>query len=164
MTEHAKTMNTAAAKTATQTKTAKTSTSTSTTRKRAVRRKTTASVTASARTTSCGFGRVTIFDITPHGETTPRVELGEQFHVSAQLAAEQGLALAATAIVRNPRGKETIRRTMTCTNPGLSRWETDVQAGEPSDARPWQSGWSAVKRQLGEWTVSIEAWLDPYAT
>ncbi|MGO5148957.1 maltotransferase domain-containing protein [Bifidobacterium boum] len=170
MTEHAKTMNTAAAKTATQTKTAKTSTSTSTTRKRAVRRKTTASATAaasataSARTTSSEFGRVAIFDITPHGETTPRVELGEQFHVSAQLAAEQGLTLAATAIVRNPRGKETMRRTMICTNPGLSRWETDVQAGEPSDARPWQSGWSAVKRQLGEWTVSIEAWLDPYAT
>lgn len=163
-------MNTAAAKTATQTKTAKTSTSTSTTRKRAVRRKTTASATAaasataSARTTSSEFGRVAIFDITPHGETTPRVELGEQFHVSAQLAAEQGLTLAATAIVRNPRGKETMRRTMICTNPGLSRWETDVQAGEPSDARPWQSGWSAVKRQLGEWTVSIEAWLDPYAT
>lgn len=170
MTEHAKTMNTAAAKTATQTKTAKTSTSTSTTRKRAVRRKTTASATAaasataSARTTSSEFGRVAIFDITPHGETTPRVELGEQFHVSAQLAAEQGLTLAATAIVRNPRGKETMRRTMTCTNPGLSRWEIDVQAGEPSDARPWQSGWSAVKRQLGDWTVSIEAWLDPYAT
>ena len=111
MTEHAKTMNTAAAKTATQTKTAKTSTSTSTTRKRAVRRKTTASATAaasataSARTASSGFGRIAIFDITPHGETTPRVELGEQFHVSAQLAAEQGLTLAATAIVRNPRGK-----------------------------------------------------------
>ena len=163
-------MNTAAAKTATQIKTAKTSTSTSTTRKRAVRRKTTASATAaasataSARTTSSEFGRVAIFDITPHGETTPRVELGEQFHVSAQLAAEQGLTLTATAIVRNPRGKETMRRTMTCTNPGLSRWETDVQAGEPSDARPWQSGWSAVKRQLGEWTFSIEAWLDSYAT
>ena len=170
MTEHAKTMNTAAAKTATQIKTAKTSTSTSTTRKRAVRRKTTASATAaasataSARTTSSEFGRVAIFDITPHGETTPRVELGEQFHVSAQLAAEQGLTLTATAIVRNPRGKETMRRTMTCTNPGLSRWETDVQAGEPSDARPWQTGWSAVKRQLGEWTFSIEAWLDSYAT
>lgn len=170
MTEHAKTMNTAAAKTATQTKTVKTSTSTSTTRKRAVRRKTTASATAaasataSAHTTSSEFGRVAIFDITPHGETTPRVELGEQFHVSAQLAAEQGLTLAATAIVRNPRGKETMCRTMICTNPGLSRWETDVQADEPSDARPWQSGWSAVKRQLGEWTVSIEAWLDPYAT
>lgn len=167
-------MNTAAAttaKTATQTKTAKTSTTShSTTRKRTTRRKTattaaaTASATASTRTASSGFGRIAIFDITPHGETTPRVELGEQFHVSAQLAAEQGLTLAATAIVRNPRGKETMRRTMTCTNPGLSRWETDVQAGEPSDARPWQSGWSAVKRQLGEWTVSIEAWLDPYAT
>ena len=165
-------MNTAAATTAkTATTTAKTSTtSNSTTRKRTTRRKTaataaaTASATASARTTSSEFGRVAIFDITPHGETTPRVELGEQFHVSAQLAAEQGLTLAATAIVRNPRGKETMRRTMTCTNPGLSRWETDVQAGEPSDARPWQSGWSAVKRQLGEWTISIEAWLDSYAT
>ena len=170
MSEDTKTRKTAATTTATTATTTKTASSTRTaaTRKRTTRRKTAAataktSAATSARTAAAGFGRVAIYDTTPHGETTPRVELGEQFHVSAQLAAEQGLVLSAAAIVRNPRGKETQRRAMTCTNPGLSRWEVDVQAGEPSDARPWQSGWSAVKRQLGDWTVSIEAWLDPYA-
>ena len=150
-------------KKATTAATTTTAANTTTSRKRTTRSKAAATVsTASVHTATNSFGRIAIVDVTPHSETPARVELGEQFHVSAQLAAEQGLTLAATAIVRNPRGKETMRRTMTCTNPGLSRWEADVQAGQPSDARPWQSGWSAVKRQLGDWTVSIEAWLDPY--
>ena len=150
-------------KKATTAATTTTAANTTTSRKRTTRSKAAATVsTASVHTATNSFGRIAIVDVTPHSETPARVELGEQFHVSAQLAAEQGLTLAATAIVCNPRGKETMRRTMTCTNPGLSRWEADVQAGQPSDARPWQSGWSAVKRQLGDWTVSIEAWLDPY--
>lgn len=142
MSEDTRTRKTAATTTAATTTTTKTASSTRTaaTRKRTTRRKTSAatakiSAATSART-AAGFGRVAIYDTTPHGETPARVELGEQFHVSAQLAAEQGLQLAAAAIVRNPRGKETMRRAMICTNPCLSRWEADVQAGQPSADRP----------------------------
>ena len=69
-----------------------------------------------------------------------------------------------TAIVRNPRGKETMRRAMTCVNPGLDRWTVMVKCGEHSDLKPWEDGYAAVKRQLGEWTVTIEGWEDAYVS
>ena len=72
--------------------------------------------------------------------------------------------MGATAIVRNPRGKETMRRAMTCVNPGLDRWTVMVKCGEHSDLKPWEDGYAAVKRQLGEWTVTIEGWEDAYVS
>ena len=72
--------------------------------------------------------------------------------------------VGATAIVRNPRGKETMRRAMTCVNPGLDRWTVMVKCGEHSDLKPWEDGYAAVKRQLGEWTVTIEGWEDAYVS
>ena len=72
--------------------------------------------------------------------------------------------VGATAIVRNPRGKETMRQAMTCINPGLDRWTVMVKCGEHSDLKPWEDGYAAVKRQLGEWTVTIEGWEDTYVS
>ena len=111
------------------------------------------------------FGRINVMDITPaeeRGIFPARVELGEPFEMTAQVFIEGRTKVGATAIVRNPRGKETLRRPMTCVNPGLDRWVVAVKCGDHSDLKPWEDGYAAVKRQLGEWTVTIEGWEDTY--
>ena len=113
------------------------------------------------------FGRINVMDITPaeeRGIFPARVELGEPFEMTAQVFIEGRTKAGATAIVRNPRGKETMRRAMTCVNPGLDRWTVMVKCGEHSDLKPWEDGYAAVKRQLGEWTVTIEGWEDAYVS
>lgn len=113
------------------------------------------------------FGRINVMDITPaeeRGIFPARVELGEPFEMTAQVFIEGRTKVGATAIVRNPRGKETMRRAMTCVNPGLDRWTVMVKCGEHSDLKPWEDGYVAVKRQLGEWTVTIEGWEDAYVS
>ncbi len=106
-------------------------------------------------------------DITPaeeRGIFPARVELGEPFEMTAQVFIEGRTKVGATAIVRNPRGKETMRRAMTCVNPGLDRCTVMVKCGEHSDLKPWEDGYAAVKRQLGQWTVTIEGWEDAYVS
>lgn len=113
------------------------------------------------------FGRINVMDITPaeeRGIFPARVELGEPFEMTAQVFIEGRTKVGATAIVRNPRGKETMRRAMTCVNPGLDRWTVMVKCGEHSDLKPWEDGYAVVKRQLGEWTVTIEGWEDAYVS
>ena len=113
------------------------------------------------------FGRINVMDITPaeeRGIFPARVELGEPFEMTAQVFIEGRTKVGATAIGRNPRGKETMRRAMTCVNPGLDRWTVMVKCGEHSDLKPWEDGYAAVKRQLGEWTVTIEGWEDAYVS
>ena len=113
------------------------------------------------------FGRINVMDITPaeeRGIFPARVELGEPFEMTAQVFIEGRTKVGATAIVRNPRGKETMRRAITCVNPGLDRWTVMVKCGEHSDLKPWEDGYAAVKRQLGEWTVTIEGWEDAYVS
>lgn len=113
------------------------------------------------------FGRINVMDITPaeeRGIFPARVELGEPFEMTAQVFIEGRTKVGATSIVRNPRGKETMRRAMTCVNPGLDRWTVMVKCGEHSDLKPWEDGYAAVKRQLGEWTVTIEGWEDAYVS
>ena len=113
------------------------------------------------------FGRINVMDITPaeeRGIFPARVELGEPFEMTAQVFIEGRTKVGATAIVRNPRGKETMRRAMTCVNPGLDRWTVMVKCGEHSDLKPWEDGYATVKRQLGEWTVTIEGWEDAYVS
>ena len=113
------------------------------------------------------FGRINVMDITPaeeRGIFPARVELGEPFEMTAQVFIEGRTKVGATAIVRNPRGKETMRRAMTCVNPGLDRWTVMVKCGAHSDLKPWEDGYAAVKRQLGEWTVTIEGWEDAYVS
>ncbi len=103
-------------------------------------------------------------DVTPNEESglfPARVELGEPFKVTAQVFIEGRTKVGATAIVRNHRGKEMQRLPMTCTNPGLDRWEVMLTCGEHSDVKPWQPEFAAIKRQLGEWSVTIEGWRTP---
>ena len=104
-------------------------------------------------------------DVTPNEESgrfPARVELGEPFKVTAQVFIEGRTKVGATATVRNHRGKEMQRLPMTCTNPGLDRWEVMLTCGEHSDVKPWQPEFAAIKRQLGEWSVTIEGWEDTY--
>ena len=111
------------------------------------------------------FGRIAVMDVTPNEESgrfPVRVELGEPFKVTAQVFIEGRTKVGATAIVRNHRGKEMQRLPMTCTNPGLDRWEVMLTCGEHSDVKPWQPEFAAIKRQLGEWSVTIEGWEDTY--
>ena len=111
------------------------------------------------------FGRIAVMDVTPNEESgrfPARVELGEPFKVTAQVFIEGRTKVGATAIVRNHRGKEMQRLPMTCTNPGLDRWEVMLTCGEHSDVKPWQPEFAAIKRQLGEWSVTIEGWEDTY--
>lgn len=111
------------------------------------------------------FGRIAVMDVTPNEESgrfPARVELGEPFKVTAQVFIEGRTKVGATAIVRNHRGKEMRRLPMTCTNPGLDRWEVMLTCGEHSDVKPWQPEFAAIKRQLGEWSVTIEGWEDTY--
>ena len=113
------------------------------------------------------FGRVNVMDITPNEERgiyPARVELGEMFEVTAQVFIEGRTKVGATAVVRNPRGKEMLRTPMTCVNPGLDRWTVTLKCGERSDAKPWEPQFAKVKRQLGEWTVTVEGWEDTYAS
>ena len=111
------------------------------------------------------FGRVNVLDVTPNEERgvfPARVELGEAFDVTAQVFIEGRTKVGATAVVRNPRGKEMLRLPMTCVNPGLDRWTVTLKCGERSDVKPWEDGFTKVKRQLGEWTVTVEGWEDTY--
>ena len=111
------------------------------------------------------FGRIAVMDVTPNEESgrfPARVELGEPFKVTAQVFIEGRTKVGATAIVRNHRGKEMQHLPMTCTNPGLDRWEVMLTCGEHSDVKPWQPEFAAIKRQLGEWSVTIEGWEDTY--
>ncbi|WP_047289725.1 alpha-1,4-glucan--maltose-1-phosphate maltosyltransferase [Bifidobacterium bifidum] len=111
------------------------------------------------------FGRIAVMDVTPNEESgrfPARVELGEPFKVTAQVFIEGRTKVGATAIVRNHRGKEMQRLPMTCTNPGLDRWEVMLTCGEHSDIKPWQPEFAAIKRQLGEWSVTVEGWEDTY--
>ena len=111
------------------------------------------------------FGRIAVMDVTPNEESgrfPARVELGEPFKVTAQVFIEGRTKVGATAIVRNHRGKEMQRLPMTCTNTGLDRWEVMLTCGEHSDVKPWQPEFAAIKRQLGEWSVTVEGWEDTY--
>ena len=113
------------------------------------------------------FGRVVVMDVTPNEESNrfpARVELGETFRITAEIFIEGRAKTGATAILRNPRGREMMRRQMACTNAGLDRWETDLKAGEHSDLKPWDKEYATVKRQLGDWTLVVQGWEDSYAS
>ena len=92
------------------------------------------------------------------------MELGEAFKVTAQVFIEGRTKAGATVSVRNTRGTEKARFPMTCTNPGLDRWEAMVKIGDHSDLKPWEDGYADVKKQLGEWHIVVEGWEDTYAS
>lgn len=119
------------------------------------------------RTSPEQFGRVNVMDVTPIAESglyPARVELGEPFPVTAQVFIEGRTKVGATVSIRSARGREVARFPMTCTNPGLDRWEATVKIGDHSDAKPWDDDYAELKRQLGEWRVVVEGWEDAYTS
>ncbi len=113
------------------------------------------------------LGRVVVLDITPSRENDVfpvRVELGETFSVTAQVFIEGRSKIGATAVLRNPRGREMLRMPMTCVNPGLDRWAVTLKAGEHSTVKPWDEQWPTLRRQLGDWGMVVEGWEDTYAS
>ena len=109
------------------------------------------------------FGRIVVMDVTPSAEQgmfPARVELGEPFEVTAQVFIEGRTKVGATAVLRNPRGREMQRAAMTCANPGLDRWTVMLKAGEHSDLKPWDEDYAAVKRQLTQRMEAAAAKLE----
>ena len=72
--------------------------------------------------------------------------VGEPFTVSAEVFREGHDAVGATLVLTAPDGAER-HLPMTCTNPGLSRWEVEV-----------------VADREGLWHYRVEGWSHPWAT
>ena len=111
------------------------------------------------------FGRVNILNCQPSVEDdvyAARVEIGEQFTVSAQVFMEGRTKVGATAVLKNPRGRIMARVPMTVENAGLDLYTAKLQAGEHSTLNPWDAEFAEVKKQLGNWRVAIEGWEDTY--
>ncbi|SCC80067.1 starch synthase (maltosyl-transferring) [Bifidobacterium commune] len=113
------------------------------------------------------FGRVVIMSATPSepsGMFPARIEVGEPFTVTAQIFIEGRVHTGATAILRDQHGIERQCVAMDCINPGLDLWKTYLQAGKPSNFKPWDTDYTEVRRELGEWSVTLEGWEDTYAS
>lgn len=111
------------------------------------------------------FGRINILNFKPTAEDgvyAARVEIGEQFTVSAQVFMEGRAKVGATAVLKNPRGRIMARVPMQVENAGLDLYTVNLQAGEHSTLAPWDEGFDDVKKQLGNWKVAIEGWEDSY--
>ena len=88
------------------------------------------------------FGRVNILNCQPSVEDdvyAARVEIGEQFTVSAQVFMEGRTKVGATAVLKNPRGRIMARVPMTVENAGLDLYTAKLQAGEHSTLNPWDA-------------------------
>ncbi|GAA2021543.1 alpha-1,4-glucan--maltose-1-phosphate maltosyltransferase [Pseudokineococcus marinus] len=99
---------------------------------------------------SCVMGRIPVVDLAPvvdGGRWPARAVVGEAVPVTATVFREGHDAVSAEAVLLRPDGTEASRTRMTCTNPGLDAWRTDV-----------------VPDATGEWSFRVEAWSDPYAT
>ncbi|WP_435203253.1 alpha-1,4-glucan--maltose-1-phosphate maltosyltransferase [Janibacter sp. GS2] len=97
----------------------------------------------------CPLGRIPVLDVRPcidHGTRPASSVVGEPFTVTATVFREGHDAVAATVVLTDPSGAEH-HVPMTCTNPGLSRWEAEV-----------------VADREGPWTYRVEGWSDPWAT
>jgi starch synthase (maltosyl-transferring) len=98
-------------------------------------------------------GRFGISDISPTvastslGEHPAHAAVGEPVPISAVVFREGHDAVAATAVLRDPKGRKRDSLRMTPGAPGSDRWHA-----------------SAVLDRPGAWTFAIEAWSDPCAT
>ncbi len=106
------------------------------------------------------FGRVNILNCQPSVEDdvyAARVEIGEQFTVSAQVFMEGRTKVGATAVLKNPRGRIMARVPMTVENAGLDLYTAKLQAGEHSTLNPWDAEFAEVKKQLatGAWPSKV---------
>src|SRR5699024_2981310 len=96
-------------------------------------------------------GRIPILDVTPQvacGRYPAKAVVGERFAIEATVFREGHDAVAATAVLRDPRAHPHQVVHMHRTGPAhLDRWATEVQP----DA-------------VGDWTFEVQGWSDPIAT
>ena len=53
---------------------------------------------------------------------------------------------------------------MTCTNPGLDRWEAMVKIGDHSDLKPWEDDLPTSRSSSANGASPCEGWEDTYAS
>ncbi|WP_240760085.1 maltotransferase domain-containing protein, partial [Phytoactinopolyspora endophytica] len=96
-------------------------------------------------------GRIPILDVAPSiecGRYPAKAVVGETFEVSATVFREGHDAVAASAVLHDPRGRVRRRTHMSRTGPAhLDRWRTEFAADAP-----------------GDWSFTVEGWADPVAT
>ncbi|MFH9734927.1 alpha-1,4-glucan--maltose-1-phosphate maltosyltransferase [Streptomyces sp. NPDC017260] len=95
-------------------------------------------------------GRIPVLDVRPmvrQGRRPAKAVTGESFEISATVFREGHDAVAAHAVLRDPRGRPAPRTPMRELAPGTDRWGATVTAGEP-----------------GLWSYTVEAWGDPVTT
>lgn len=112
------------------------------------------------------FGQLGILNVTPAPSPEgfpPRVELGEQFPLSAQVFGAGREPVRAEVTLTNPAGKHTTYA-MPVKEEGLDLFELQAQAGKPSTLMPWQAGYKTrIAPQLGRWTFVITGWEDRFS-
>jgi starch synthase (maltosyl-transferring) len=98
-------------------------------------------------------GRLGLTDISPvvgstsQAEFPARAAVGEPLRVSATVFREGHDAVAASVVLRDPKGKKTSTTRMAPGTPGTDRWHADLVVDRP-----------------GAWSYTVEAWSDPYGT
>ncbi len=96
------------------------------------------------------IGRIPVLDVSPAvdgGRWPARCVVGEAVPVRATVFREGHDAVAATAVLVDPDGRERARVRMQLLEPGLDRWGADL-----------------VPDTEGDWTFRVEGWSDPYGT
>ncbi|MFG2522068.1 maltotransferase domain-containing protein [Streptomyces sp. NPDC048527] len=95
-------------------------------------------------------GRVPIVDVLPAvdcGRRPAKAVPGETFEVSATLFGEGHAAVAANVVLRDPDGRPGPWTPMRELAPGSDRWGAEV-----------------TPTAVGNWTYSVEAWVDPVSS
>ena len=95
-------------------------------------------------------GRIPILDVRPVvacGRYLAKAVVGEPFEISATVFREGHDAVNADVVLRDPSGRARPMVLMKPGPPGLDRWSVEVEADD-----------------VGEWTFTVEAWADPWAT
>jgi starch synthase (maltosyl-transferring) len=96
------------------------------------------------------IGRIPVLEVSPvvdGGRWPARCVVGEAVPVRATVFREGHDAVAATAVLVDPEGRERARVRMQLIEPGLDRWGADL-----------------VPDAEGDWTFRVEGWSDPYGT
>lgn len=108
-------------------------------------------------------GALGIIRVTPHNVEghLPRVELGEQFTISAQMFTNGRAPVAGSVTLIDPTGAPH-DFPMTCVKRGMDQFEAQVHAGTPSSVRPWEPAFASIRPLLGTWTYVISAWEDSF--
>ena len=96
------------------------------------------------------LGRIPVLDVSPvvdAGRWPARCVVGEAVPVRATVFREGHDAVAATAVLLDPKGVVRTRTRMRLLEPGLDRWGADLVPDAP-----------------GDWAFRVEGWSDPDGT